>query len=89
MKRTGKTIVMYQGLISSILSGLESFLVGDKIDIKHIKDYFHEFYGINTMCEPIYKSHYFPQREMYTEDGLIKQITKYEPIIMGYKIFKV
>lgn len=89
MRKTGKTTVMYQGLISSILSGLEAFLVGDKIDIKHIRNYFHEFYGIDVMCEPIYNSHYFPKREMYTEDGLVKQITKYEPTIIGYKIFKI
>ena len=28
-------------------------------------------------------------QEMYKEDGLVKQITKYEPTIIGYKIFKI
>ena len=89
MRRTGKTMVMYEGLILSLLSGIETFIVGEKVDTKQMKNYFQEFYGIDVICEPVFASHYFPQREMYLEDGLVKQITKYEPTIIGYKIFKV
>ena len=89
MRRTGKTMVMYEEVTPSILSGLETFIVGEKVDIKQMKNYFHEFYGINIICEPVFASHYFPQREMYSEDGLVKQIIKYEPAITGYKIFKI
>lgn len=89
MRRTGKTMVMYEGMITSILSGLETFIVGEKVDTKQMKNYFHEFYGVDIICEPVFASRFFPQREMYTEDGLVKQITKYEPTITGYKIFKV
>lgn len=89
MKRTGKTIEMYEGMIPSLLSRLDTFIVGENVDTKRIKNYFHEFYGMNIICEPVLASHYFPQREMYTEDGLVKQITKYEPTIIGYKNFKV
>lgn len=89
MRTTGKTTGMYEGMISSILSELDTFIVGEKVDIKQIKNYFHEFYGINIICEPVFASHYFPQREMYSQDGLVQQITKYEPAIIGYKIFKV
>ena len=28
-------------------------------------------------------------QEMYKEDGLVKQVIKYEPTITGYKIFKI
>ena len=89
MRRTGKTIVMYEGMLSSLLSGLDTFIVGEKVGIKQMKNYFHEFYGINVICEPVFASHYFPQREMYSEDGLVKQVIKYEPTITGYKIFKI
>lgn len=89
MRRTGKTTEMYEGMIPSLLSGLDTFIVGERLDIKQMKNYFHEFYGIDVISEPVFASHYFPQREMYTEDGLVKQITKYEPTIIGYKIFKV
>ena len=89
MRRTGKTITMYEEMIPSLLSGLETFIVGEKLDTKQMKNYFHEFYGINIVCEPVFASHYFPQREMYSEDGLVKQITKYEPTIIGYIIFKI
>ena len=89
MRRTGKTMVMYEGIIPSLLSGLDTFIVGEKVGIKQMKNYFHEFYGINVICEPVFASHYFPKREMYSEDGLVKQVIKYEPTITGYKIFKV
>ena len=89
MRRTGKTITMYEEIIPSLLSGIETFIVGEKVDTKQIKNYFHEFHGIDVMCTPVFASHYFPQREMYLEDGLVKQITKYEPTIIGYKIFKI
>ena len=89
MRRTGKTMVMYEGMIPSLLSGLDTFIVGEKVGIKQMKNYFHEFYGINVICEPVFTSPYFPQREMYSEDGLVKQVIKYEPIIIGYKIFKI
>ena len=89
MRRTGKTMVMYEGMIPSLLKGIETFIVGEKVDIKQMKNYFHEFYGINIVCEPVFASHYFPKREMYSEDGLVKQVIKYEPTITGYKIFKV
>ena len=36
--RTGKTIVMYQELISSILSGLEAYKFAEKEKNKQIKD---------------------------------------------------
>ena len=82
-------MVMYEGMIPSLLSGLDTFIVGEKVGIKQMKNYFHEFHGINVICEPVFASHCFPKREMYSEDGLVKQITKYEPTITGYKIFKV
>lgn len=88
MRRTGKTITMYEGMIPSLLKGIETFIVGEKVDIQQMKNYFHEFYGMNIVCEPVFTSHYFPQREMYTEYGLVQQITKYKPTIIGYKIFK-
>lgn len=89
MRRTSKTITMYEEMIPSLLSGIETFIVGEKVDVKNIKNYFYEFYGIDVIYEPVFASHYFPQREMYLEDGLVKQITKYEPTIIGYKIFKI
>ena len=89
MRRTGKTMVMYEGMIPSILKGIETFIVGEKVDIKQMKNYFYEFYGIDVIYEPVFASHYFPQREMYSEDGLVKQVIKYEPTIIGYKIFKI
>ena len=89
MRQIGKTIAMYEGMITSILNGLDTFMVGEKVDIKQMKNYFHEFERIDAICELVLASHCFPQREMYSEDGLVKQITKYEPTIMGYKIFKI
>lgn len=88
MKRIGKTVTMFKELIPSLLSGIDAFIVGEKVDIKQMKNYFHEFYGINIICEPVFASHFFPQREMYTEDGLVKQIIKYEPTIIGWTINK-
>ena len=87
--RTGKTVTTFEELLPSVLSGLDTFIVGEKVEAKQMKNYFHEFYGVNIVCEPVFASHYFPQREMYTEDGLVQQITKYKPTITGYKIFKI
>ena len=39
MRRTGKTITMYEGMIPSLLSGLDTFIVGEKVETKPKKEY--------------------------------------------------
>ena len=79
--RTGKTKVLYEQIMDQVLKGIEVYLHGSDIRIINlIKD--------KCLVQPIFATHIMPQREMYKEDGLIKQIINYKPTIIGYKIFK-
>ena len=51
MRRTGKTITMYEGMIPSLLKGIETFIVGEKVDIKQMK---------NFLCTIYYQEANFP-----------------------------
>lgn len=79
--RTGKTKVLYEQIMDQVSKGIEAYVVGNNtVIIDLLKD--------KCLVQPIFATHIMPQREMYKEDGLIKQIIKYEPTIIGWTINK-